>query len=126
MMNLCPRKIFCRTPLLELKALAQASPLPVNTDTQPHSTARCEQLHEDSSCKFKNVPKTSSQGGMTYLILSSHKPDHFHFADPSMLVFSCIFLSTDLNLHSYTHQHFTLHMLQVSISALLFHSYFPA
>lgn len=66
MMNLCPRKIFCRTPLLELKALAQASPLPVNTDTQPHSTARCEQPREVSSCKFKNVPKTSSQGSMMY------------------------------------------------------------
>lgn len=40
MMNLCPRKIFCKTPLLELKARAQASPLPVNTATQAHSSAR--------------------------------------------------------------------------------------
>lgn len=63
MMNLCPRKIFCRTPLLELKALAQASPLPVNTDTQPHSTARCQQPHEDSSYKLKNVPKNQLPGG---------------------------------------------------------------
>lgn len=91
MMNLCPRKIFCRTPLLELKALAQASPLPVNTDTQPHSTARCEQPHEDTSYKFKNVLKTSSQGGMTYFDSLLRQTRSFSFCWPQHACFEYFF-----------------------------------
>lgn len=80
MMNLCPRKIFCKTPLLELKARAQASPLPVNTATQAHSSARGRigAATKDSSCHFRNTPRSSSQRSTAILISPP----------PSMLLFS--------------------------------------
>lgn len=49
------------------------------------------------SFKFKNVPKTSTQGGIFWFSPQTNlrQKNHFHFADPSMLL-SCIFWNTEL------------------------------
>lgn len=66
-----------------------------NHTAQPDVSSHMRTLHTSSKMYLKPAPR----GAWHILILSSDKPDHFHFADPSMLVLS-IFLKhwTDINL----------------------------